>query len=516
MSQSSDNNKRIAKNALFLYLRMIFLIAVQLYTVPVVLRNLGVSDYGLYNVIGGVVTAFSFLGSSLSSGTQRYLSFALGKKDSKLLRTTFQTTLTIYIAFAIATLLLLEIVGLWFVNYKMNIPPERLNAANWLFHFSTITFIVNLLSIPFNSSIIAHEKMNIYAYVSIFEGVAKLLIAISLSFIGVDKLIYYGLGLFLLSVIIQFYYQVYCFKSFVECRTLRLRWSSSLGRNLLTYSGWNIVGVLALIGRNQGLNIIMNLFFGTFLNAAHAIANQINGVANQFINNFYMASRPAITKLYASGKIEEMWTLVFRSAKLAFYLLMLISIPIMIEMDVILKLWLKDVPQYTVSIVDCLLIVALIETLVNQLISTFQAENRIRHYQQYSSTIILMCVPISYFLLKWVNINPMFPYWTSIALSVLYAIAIVLIARRDVQLNVGLFLRKVIFPNVFVYTLVLGITTIASNLMYPSLIRVLVTFLTTILLSCLSIWAIGLDAQEKMFVICQIKKRFSKNKYLIL
>ena len=507
-NQTSDNNKRIAKNTLFLYLRMIFLIAVQLYTVPVVLKNLGVSDYGLYNVIGGVVTAFSFLGSSLASGTQRYLSFALGKNDSKLLRTTFQTTLTIYIAFALATLLLLEIVGLWFVNYKMNISPERLNAANWLFHFSTITFIVNLLSIPFNSSIIAHEKMNVYAYVSIFEGISKLLIAISLSFVGFDKLIYYGLILFILSIIIQSYYQIYCFKSFNECRTLKLRWDFTLGKNLLTYSGWNIVGVLALIGRNQGLNIIMNLFFGTLLNAAHAIANQINGVANQFINNFYMASRPSITKLYASGKVEEMWTLVFRSAKLAFYLLMFISIPAILEMKTILKLWLKDVPQYTVSIVICLLIVALIETLVNQLISTFQAENRIKHYQQYSSTVILMCVPISYTILKWFDINPMYPYWVSIILSVIYAIVIVIIARHDVHLDVTAFLKKVIIPNVSIYFLVLGLTYGTVSMIVPSLVRIFITIFFTILFSCISIWLLGLDKQEKLYVKKQINNKF--------
>lgn len=509
-TQSSDNNKRIAKNTLFLYLRMIFLIAVQLYTVPVVLRNLGVSDYGLYNVIGGVVSAFSFLGAALASGTQRYLSFALGKKDEKLLKMTFQTTWSIYLAFAALSLLLLEIVGLWFINYKMNIPADRLSAANWLFHFSTITFVIQLLSIPFNSSIIAHEKMNIYAYVSIFEGMMKLLIAISLSLISFDKLIYYGLVLFLLSVGIQLFYQFYCYRLFVECRSLRLRWNSDLGRSLLTYSGWNVVGVIAGLGRSQGLNIIVNLFFGTLLNAAHAIANQINAVANQFINIIYMASRPSITKLYASGKIEEMWTLVFRSAKLAFYLLMLISVPAMVEMDTVLKLWLKEVPDYTVSIVDCLLLLALIETLVNQLIAAFQAENKIKHYQQYASTILLMCVPISYAVLKWCNVNPMYPYLVSIVLSALYAMSIIVIAKRDVQLDVAAFLKKVIVPNVGIFILVLGLCYGISLMLAPSLIRIFITCLFTLFFSCAFIWMLGLDIQEKQFVKKQINKKLKK------
>ena len=500
MQNMVNNSKRIAKNTLFLYVRMLFLIAVQLYTVPIVLRNLGVSDYGLYNVVGGVVSAFSFLGGALASGTQRYLSYALGKKDEKLLKVTFQTTWTIYMAFAILTLLLLEIVGLWFVNYKMNIPTERLEIANWLFHFSTVTFIVNLISIPFNSVIIAHENMNIYAFVSLFEGVMKLLIAVSLSFVCFDKLVYYGLLLFLLSVIIQLFYQVYCFKSFVECRNFKLRWDSGLGKDLLTYSGWNVVGVIALIGRNQGLNIIMNLFFGTLLNAAHAIAIQVSGVANRFIDNFYIASRPSITKLYASGKVEEMWALVFRSSKLAFYLLMLISIPAIVEVDTILKLWLKDVPQYTVGILDSLLAVALIETLVNQLISAFQAEKRIKHYQQYSSTIILMCVPISYAVLKWWKINPMYPYLVSIILSVLYSMVIVIIAKRDVNLDVIAFLKKVVLPNVIVYMFVYGLTYATPFMLNPSIIRIIVSVFFTALFSGLFIWLIGLDSKEKMFV----------------
>lgn len=492
---------------------MLFLIAIQLYTVPIVLKNLGVSDYGLYNVIGGVVAAFSFLGGALASGTQRYLSFAIGKNDDRLLNDTFQTTLTLYLAFGFVTLLLLEVIGLWFVSYKLNIPAGRFSAALYLFQFSTFTFILNLLSIPFNSVIIAHERMGVYAYVSVFEGIAKFIIAFSLPFWPLDKLVYYGGLLFILSVVIQLFYIFYCRKSFRECSHLHFCWNSKLGIKLLTYSGWNLVGVVSLLGRNQGLSIVMNLFFGTLLNAAHAIANQINVVINQFINNFYMATRPAITKYCASGNIDEMWLLVFRSAKLAFFLLTILCVPAISEMNYILGLWLGKVPDYTVQIVICLLSVSLIETLVNQIISAFQAENKIKQYQKYSSSIVLLVVPVSYFILKYIKCSPLLPYEISIVLSVLYDIVILYIALKDIGMDSIAYCRKVILPNVGVFVLVLLGTLEIRSLFDPSFFRLILSGCSSFLLTCVSAWILGLNRFEKQFVINIIKSKFKREKY---
>ncbi|RLT73977.1 lipopolysaccharide biosynthesis protein [Parabacteroides distasonis] len=506
MVSSHLGNNRIIKNTILLYFRMILLILVQLYIVPVILRNLGVADYGLYNVIAGVVTMFSFLGGSLSSGIQRFMSFAIGKNDKELLNTTFGVTASIFIVFSFVTFLLLESFGSWFVNCGMNIPAERIVAANWVFQFSVLSFIVNLVTIPYNSAIIAHERMSIYAYASIFDGVLKFLLAISLSFFSFDKLIYYAGFIVVISVSICLFYIYYCKRNFEECRDIKLTWNPEIGRKLLFYSGWNVVGVLANIGRGQGLNIVMNLFFGTLLNAAHAIALQINGVVSQFISNIYMATRPPITKLYAQGDIGGMWNLIFRSAKITFYLLMILSIPAIIEIETVLSLWLRDVPEYTSNIVVLMLMMTLIETLVNQLISAFQAANRIKRYQQYSSTIILLCVPLSFVVLKFWKMNPMIPYVISIALSFFYVLSIVVVAKMELNMSMKKFLHSVLIRNVIVFVIVFVLVRVLSDLLDASFGRVVVTFLLTLLSSAIMIWIVGLDGVEKAYVSNQISK----------
>lgn len=499
-SVHSINNNRIIKNTVLLYFRMILLILVQLYIVPIVLKNLGVADYGLYNVIAGVVTMFSFLGGSLSSGIQRFISFAIGKEDKAILNTTFSVISSIFIVFSIVAFLLLESIGLWLVNYEMNIPTERIFAANWVFQFSVLSFIVNLMTIPYNSVIIAHERMGVYAYASIIDGISKLLLAISLSFTPFDKLIYYAGIIVVISISFCVFYVFYCRKNFDECREVKLTWNSEIGKKLLFYSGWNVVGVLANIGRGQGLNIVMNIFFGTLFNAAHAIALQINGVVSQFINNIYMATRPPITKLYAQGNVGGMWQLIFRSAKIAFYLLMVLSVPAIIEIETILSLWLHEVPVYTSNIVVLMLIMTLIETLVNQLIAAFQAANRIKRYQQYSSTIILLCVPLSYVVLKFWEVNPLIPYIISIILSLIYVLSIIIVAKMELKLSVREFLLSVLIRNIVVYAIVFAFVWTISNLLDISIWRVILTCLLTLVSSAIVIWIIGLDRVEKEYV----------------
>ena len=510
MPTTSENNKRIAKNTLLLYFRMIFMMVVSLYTVPIVLKNLGASNYGLYSVIGGVVSMFSFLSGSLGSGTQRYIAFAIGKGDKKLLDNTFQTTTTIFLVFGIISLILVEGIGLWFLNNKMNIPSDRMVAANYVFHFSVVAFIVGILSVPYNAAIIAHERMGVYAYVTIFECVAKLAIALLLTIAPIDKLIFYAAMLLALNLLLRVYYQIYCYKKFEECRQFGIKWDPSLGRHLLAYSGWNTIGVLAIMGKNQGLNIIMNLFFGTMLNAAHAIAMQVNGVVTRFINNIYTATRPPITKLYAAGDIDGMWNLVFRSAKLAFYLLMILSVPAIVELETILDWWLDEVPPYTVSIAILTLTVTLTETLTNQLCAAFQAADKIKHYQQYSSTILLMCLPLSYLILKfWINI-PLIPYIVSAILSLLYVITITYIAKRDIGLDVLQFLRRVLIPDVSVFVIVFATVFLASRLMTPCLLRVGASVAVDLIVSALVIWLIGTDNNEKSFIVNTVKSKIKK------
>lgn len=501
------NNQRIIKNTVLLYIRMLLLIAVQLYTVPIILKALGVEDYGIYNVVGGIVIMFSFIGNSLASGSQRFIAYEIGRGDQLHLQKIFNTTISIYLFLAFISFILLEIGGYWFLNTQMNIPDNRISAANWVFQFSIITFLINLVSIPYNAAVIAHERMSLFAYVSILECLLKLMTAIALQYILSDKLIVYAFLICLISVITRIIYQIYCTRNFNECRQYHFSIQTYKGKELLIYSSWNMIGSLAIISKQQGLNIIMNLFFGPLLNAAHSIAQQISGVLSQFINNIYMATRPQITKLYASDNTLEMWKLVFSSSKVAFYLLMLISIPALIEMDIILKIWLHEVPSYTISITRLMILSILIETLTNQIIGAYQAANKIRKYQLYSSTIILLNIPLAYLFLKILPNSPVLPYIVSVALSVFYIISILWNAKQEIGLDFQGYLTKVIYPNAIVFIMTTCLVYTCASIFTPSLFRVGLTTITTICISSILIWFIGLNTNEKKWTRIIIKQK---------
>ena len=494
---------------MLLYFRMFLTIGLQLYTVPVVLRVLGVEDYGLYNVIGGITALFTFVGSSLASGAQRFFAFAIGKGDQDNLNSCFRTTLNIYLSIAAVTLLLFEVAGTWFISYKMQIPEGREFAAHLVFQFSIVAFLVALITVPFNAVVIAHERMGIYAYVSIGSSLLKLLSVILLQFFSYDHLIIYALLLMIVHVFEGLFYQFYCRKNFSECRQWGWGFDKGLTRNLLTYSGFNVIGAFALILRKQGLNIVMNLFFGTALNAAHAIGVQINGVIEQFINNLYMASRPQVTKSYAAGRIEDMWKLVFRTSLLAYYLIMIMAIITIAEMPTILNFWLKDVPEYTVNIARMFIICLMIETTTNQLISVFQAENKIKYYQIFSSTILLLNVPVAYMILRADSSSALVPYYIQVAFSVLYVISILTVSIKVSNLSLSTFLKNVLLREIFITLIVVVVAFYITSCLEPTLLRVLITTITTVIVSALLILSIGVDKHDKKIILTKIKSKYN-------
>lgn len=489
---------------------MFLLIFVQLYTVPIILKTLGVVDYGIYNVVGGVVTMFSFIGSSLSSGSQRFIAFELGRNDIAKLKQVFNTTITIYIMLALIALVLLEIGGYWFLNTRMNIPSDRMYAANWVFQLSIISFLINIVSIPYNAAVIAHERMSVYAYVSILECVLKLASALLLQYVLFDHLIVYAILICSIAIVIRFIYQIFCIKNFEECQKYQFSWNSNKGKELLTYSGWNMIGAIALISRQQGLNIIINLFFGPLLNAAHSIGQQLNGVLTQFINNVYMATRPQITKLYANNETDEMWSLVFHSSKLAFYLLMILSIPLILELDIILVIWLNEVPPYTVIIGRLMILTLLIETISNQLIGAYQAANKIKRYQIYSSTIILLNIPLSYILLRFFPTNPILPYSISVLLSIFYVISIIWNAHKTLKMDINKYIKTTLAKITIVYGITIMLVWLSIQPFQPTLLRIIYTCCMTLLCSSLMIWFIGLDSSEKYFINKIIKQKITR------
>lgn len=501
-------NARIAKNTVLLSVRLVLQIIIQLYTVPVVLRALGVSDYGLYSVVCGVVTMFSFVGMSLASGSQRFIAYSLGLQDEKLLKKTFDTILSIYMIFAIVAVVCLEAGGLWFLNHKMNIPPGRMSAANVIFQLSIVSFIAELITIPFVSTVIAYEKMNFYACLGILKCTLQLCVAIVLQFVLLEKLIVYGVLTCMISLIVNGIYWEYCRSHFKECRRIRLFWDRQTGGELLSYSGWNAVGCVALISRQQGFNLLLNLFFGTLVNAAHSIAQQIYGALNQFANNLYMATRPQITKYYAVGEVGKMWELVFRSAKMAFYILSILAIPLIIEMETVLKVWLGTVPPYTASIAILIILSLLIETQLSQIIAVFQAVNKIRSVQLYSSTVLLINIPLTYCVLKWMGGECLVPYVISVGVSILYIATILWQAKAVISLDIKEYVLRIMTRLWIVF--IAGFLAIAflSRFMEPSLLRMVCTFVCSLIFLPALIWLVGLERAEKRLCI-----QFAENKF---
>ena len=399
MPNTADNNKRIAKNTLLLYFRMLFMMVVSLYTSRVVLNALGVEDYGIYNVVGGIVAMFSVISGSLSAAITRFITYELGTGNQENLKKIFSSAVTIQIGLTVAIALLAELVGVWFLNVKMNIPESRMIAANWVFQLSLFTFAINLISVPYNATIIAHERMSAFAYISIIEALGKLAIAYFITVSPMDRLVFYALLMCAVALLVRLVYGYYCKSHFEEC-TYHFLWDKNLLERMFSFAGWNFIGASSAILRDQGGNIVINLFCGPAVNAARGIAFQVNTAVHGFVTNFMTALNPQITKSYASGDREYMMTLIFQGARLSFYMLLALSLPIFVNTHYILVLWLKIVPEHTVIFVQLILLFGLSESISNPLITAMLATGKIRNYQLVVGGLQLMNLPVSYFLLR--------------------------------------------------------------------------------------------------------------------
>lgn len=399
ISDNTSNTKRIAKNTLVLYVRMLFLMLVTLYTSRVILDALGIEDYGIYNVIGGFVTLFGLISAALSSACSRFLNFEMAKGDLCRQNVVFSTALTIQWTLAIVVFVIAEVIGVWYVNNVMVIPEERLTAANWCFQFSVFNFCMNIVTVPYNASIIAHEKMKTFAYVSLYEGVSKLIISFLVYYEPFDRLVFYALMLLIIQFTVRYTYQVYCRKHFEECHYKRV-FDKPLLRNMLSYSLWHLAGNGAPLLKNQGVNMVLNLFFGPAVNAARGIANQVEGAVHQFSSNFMIAINPQITQSYASGNMPYMFELVEKGTRFSFYLLFVITLPLLSYTDTILHIWLKEVPDYTLIFTQLTLIMMLVRALSRPMIIAQNATGNVRNFQLTIGSIIMLNLPLSYIFLK--------------------------------------------------------------------------------------------------------------------
>lgn len=418
MNQTAENTKRIAKNTLMLYVRMLFGMLVSLYTSRVVLNTLGVEDYGIHNVVGGFVAMFSLISSSLSSASSRFLTFELGKGNMEQLKRVFSTSLLIHIALAIIVFVLLETVGVWFLNARMTIPAERLYAANWVFQASIVSFILGLISVSYNASIVSHEHMGVFALIGMSNVFLNLGIVLFLAYSpwAFDKLIVYSLLLLFVGICTQCIYFYYCRKHFEECR-LRLNVDKKTWKEMGSFAGWNFIGCTAGLLKDQGVNLLLNLFVGPILNAARGIAVAVNNAVSAFAGNFMIAVNPQITKSYAAGDRLYMFNLVERGSRFSFYIIFILAMPILFETEFVLTLWLKQYPEHTVNFVRFVLLLTLCDTLSNTLITLQCATGKIRNYQIVVGGMLLMNFPLSYICLK-MNMQPESIYIVALFVSV--------------------------------------------------------------------------------------------------
>ena len=397
----ATDTQRIAKNSLFLYLRMLFTMGVSFYTSRVILNTLGVVDFGVYNVVGGVTVMLSFFNGSLQSASSRYLTFSIGKGNVDEVKKVFRSVLGVHLILALVLFVLCETVGLWFVLNKLIIPEERYDAALWVYQCSIIAMLVSVVSVPFNALVIAHEKMNVFAYISIVESTLKLSIVFLLLIIPYDKLISYSILFLLVQLMLRAIYTIYCSKNFVESRE-KPQWNSKLSKELIVYAGWASNGSLALLANNQGINILLNMFFGPVVNAARGLTTQVQAAVLVFVQNYQMALSPPIIKAYATNDLQNMHKLVIASSKYGYLVMVLVVFPLFVFASVVLQLWLGTVPEYTISFVRITLLICLLAPLRHAV----HATGNIKRFQVYEGTTMLLVLPFSYIGLKMFDISP--------------------------------------------------------------------------------------------------------------
>lgn len=498
MSEYISNNKRIAKNTILLYCRMLLTMLVSLYTSRVVLKELGVEDYGIYNVVGGLVAMFSMLSNSLSTAISRFITFELGLNDIGKLKRIFSSAIMIQSILAIIIVILAETVGLWFLNTRLDISNDRLNAANWVYHFSVITFAIQLITIPYNASIIAHEKMSAFAYISILEVIAKLTIALSLAIISEDRLIYYGLSLMVMTTFVCLVYIFYCKRRFNECE-FHLLYDCIILKRMFSFAGWNFIGAASSVLRDQGGNIIINIFYGSTVNAARGVAMQVSHAVQGFVSNFMTALNPQITKSYAVKNYDYMMSLIFQGARFSFYILLLLSLPIILNTHYILSLWLESIPEFSVVFVRCVLIFVMSESLANPLITAMIATGDIRNYQLIVGGLQILNLPISYICLRF-GYPPQCIFIVAIIISFCCEIARLIMLRFMINLPMMLFLRKVYINVIMVSVIAIILPSLVVYNISENFVNFSFTTLLSMVCTLLSIYYVGCDRKERMFI----------------
>lgn len=505
---STSDNKRVAKNTLVLYFRMLFMMLIGLYTSRINLQSLGVEDFGIYNVVGGIVVMFSIINGSITASISRFLTFEIGTGNMEKLKKVFSTSVTIQIGISLIILLLAETIGLWFLNHKMVIPESRMYAANWVYQFSIFTFILNLISMPYNACIVAHEKMSAFAWITIYDAITKLLVA-WLTFIApIDKLIFFSGFIVIIAFTQRMIYTSYCVRHFEECH-YRFSIDKDLLKSMSGFAGWNFIGASSAILRDTGGNIVINLFCGPTVNAARAIANRINSAVLGFAGSFMTAINPQITKSYASGEHEKMIGIIYKGAKFSFFLMLLLGLPVMMESEYIIHLWLGQVPEHTVLFVQLTILYAMSESISNPLITAMLATGKIKNYQIVVGGLQMLNLPISYICLRF-GCLPESVVIVAIILSQCCFAARIYMLRPMIHLNAIDYLKKVYLKIVSTLIIAFILPIVVKYYMDDSLLSFFIIVSISFISASISVLYVGCNNQERSFIYSTISKLKNK------
>ena len=509
MINSVSSNKRVMKNTLMLYIRMLLLLFINLFSSRVILRELGVDDYGIYNVVGGIIVILSFLNAAMASGTQRFMNVEMGRKNQKALNKVFSTSQQIHLLVAICIIVIAETIGLWFLNYKMNIPEDRMVAANWVYQFSIISAIVGVFSVPYNASIISHEKMSAFAYISIFEAVMKLIVAFAVILFPFDKLIFYAALILITGTVTCIIYIIYGIRNFEECKYSTLIVDRSMMKQMLSFSGWTIFGNLGYILHTQGIAIVINIFFTVAVNAAQGIANQVNGLVTQFATNFLIALNPQVVKNYAAGDLDRMHTLIIRGCKMAFCLMCFFVIPLILEASMVLKIWLGIVPEYAVIFMRLVLLISLINSFSSLLAASKGATGDIKTYQLTLTIIGAFHLPLAWLVFE-LGGGPEYSMYVYLLIVIILQVFRIWFVCKSVKMNILRFVKDVLVRCLLVLEAASVLPVIVHVLSSPSILTTIVVGTVSVISVIFSTLYLALTTLERDAILNLIFSRIKK------
>ena len=493
---TSSNNRLIAKNTIVLYAQMLLGLVVGLYTGRIVLDALGVVDYGIYNVVGGVITTLTFLSSALASGSLRFITYDLGKGDMMALKRTVSNILTVHFTLAGIVFLLAEVIGVWFVSTQLVIPADRITAAMWVFQFSILSFIMSIISAPYTGMIFAHERFSIYAYFNLLTLFLKILIVYVITVTPIDRLVFYAFLILCVDIGNRLIYGYYCNRHFEEART-GFSFNKAQYKEILSFSGWMSIGNIASVCSNQGLNIILNIFFGPMVNAAYGIAMMIEGQVMSYGVQFQVSMRPQIIKSYAEGDVARMKTLIFSGAKFSYFITLLIALPVMMEIDQFLNWWLIEVPKWTVLFVLLVLCISLVQVMGVSMYGANVATGNISRYQIVQSVTMILFLPVTYLLLKSFDMSPVTPFVLLLMFNLISAVAVAIITLRQLSISVLSYIQCVVLPVVSVTLLALVIPVSLRMMMDVNVWSFFIICFVSLCCVIASSYIIGCNKQER-------------------